>query len=842
MVLNSDCRTFHSTRFIIQSLILSLGSLACGNSCGEEDLSRPIAKKINSDDDLILGPYAESRTGDFVLDNGLVRFAFQRPGSATGWGVFGGSLVDVDSKLEDSASFTNQDLFQELFPHCNLRAFKAKEATITSVGSESEPGILTIRGTDGGFPLFDSLLPSEPLDIEVTLEVKLAPGARQLELLHRVKDRKLEETRDLFCGLIVVAGDQNFPFVPNTTKDVSEISSPISEIFFTSNKNSGIFIRREEGTFDLIAPTREVVVLNAEKRPFLVNDSREERYLIGVGAAGDVESVKTILRSSRSDTSTLRTVRLNLDTNLPFERFGKFVTAKLERIDETKAEATPVTVTKFDTNSTASVQLADGSYQLDLTLGDLKISGERLEVSGDVSQKVQVTGFGVLELESSAEFLEKGTLSSPVRISLIQGHDADLNAPIAVRKYVQARDTVLAPVGDYTMVASRGPEFELQTQNVTVSEGSASSYQIKVVQSVDSSGWVSGDYHVHGARSMDSTASRKLRVIAAIAEGLDILVATDHDVTTDYGPIAEELGLQDLLHTIPGIEISPLYGHMNAYPMPVDEKEPYWSLKWWEYDANEKFAGVHDPATLVDEARLNGAQVVAANHPRDNQAVFDYLNLMQNGSVRARWPGFDAFELMNDTNTDDIPKLMNDWLALISADRRITAIGVSDSHGEFGLGYSRTYTAAAIDEPSRIDETELWGSMKNGKAIATTGPFVRFSARSGDDVVSIGEEIKTSTTVTFEFEVHGPSWMQIANVELLENGTTLEFFPVPDSSDGGFREKYSVKVSPSKDSVYILRVNGKPGARHPFVINAEARAVTNPIYVDFGADGFSYEL
>ena len=39
-------------------------------------------------------------------------------------------------------------------------------------------------------------------------------------------------------------------------------------------------------------------------------------------------------------------------------------------------------------------------------------------------------------------------------------------------------------------------------------------------------------------------ASRTMRVVA---EDLDILVATDHDVTTDYGPIAKELGLDTLL-------------------------------------------------------------------------------------------------------------------------------------------------------------------------------------------------------------------------------------------------------------------------------------------------------
>ena len=47
-------------------------------------------------------------------------------------------------------------------------------------------------------------------------------------------------------------------------------------------------------------------------------------------------------------------------------------------------------------------------------------------------------------------------------------------------------------------------------------------------------GALSGDFHVHGAASYDSSIPDQDRVFSFLAAGVDVIVATDHDVVTSY--------------------------------------------------------------------------------------------------------------------------------------------------------------------------------------------------------------------------------------------------------------------------------------------------------------------
>ena len=54
---------------------------------------------------------------------------------------------------------------------------------------------------------------------------------------------------------------------------------------------------------------------------------------------------------------------------------------------------------------------------------------------------------------------------------------------------------------------------------------------------VDSHGWMSADLHVHAVNSADSSLGNDRRALSFLAEGVDVLVSTDHEVVTDYGPV-----------------------------------------------------------------------------------------------------------------------------------------------------------------------------------------------------------------------------------------------------------------------------------------------------------------
>jgi len=814
-------------------------SISCGDACDEPNLSDSIAHKINSESDLIGGPNAESRIGDYILDNGTVRFVLQRPGSATGWGVHGGSLVDIDSYDDQTMAGHNEDHFQELFFHCNLRAFKAKSVDIISVGNANEPGILRFTGVDGGFPLLDSLIPSNPEHLETSVDLILHPNAETLEIIQRAKDTQKTQPRDLNCGLVLIRGDAYHGFIETKGREVEDVTGEIPYFAASSQGPTSFVLYREKGLFDTLATQSEVLVLFAETKSLLANDTREEKYFLSIGRNGDIESALEEKRKQIPDSVERHNVRILMSSAANLMNLLPKVVLRAAQIgSDDRRDA--ITEVKLSKSGEANIKLANGSYELSLSLDGQILSKIIIEVSGDMTQKIPLSGLGTVRCSSKAKLLSGDTIDTPVRLNFLNGHDVVPKHRGSLRRYVQANETFWMIPGDYTLVASKGPEFEFDVQNISVKDGEEINVVVRVEQVVDSAGWVSGDFHVHGARSMDSRADRNLRVIGAIAEGLDILVATDHDVTTDYGPYAKALGLDTLIHTIPGIEVSPLYGHMNAYPLPVEEKEPYWNVKWWEYDENEKYSRVLSPAELVAEIRLQDVEIVSLNHPRGSQALFEFLELDDRGTVKGQWPNVDAFELMNDTGGSEIPQLINDWMALFKVNRRLTALGVSDSHGEFGLGYSRTYIQLANDNASSIDESKLWPNMRAGKVVASSGPFVRFSSSETGPVTGIGDTLSASGAVDFDVEVQAPSWMSIKTVRFMENGTSIDRVNLDAANTEVIRLQHTFTATPTKDSLYFVIVEGEPGDRHSLVIEGEARAITNPIFVDVDGNGFSY--
>ena len=56
-------------------------------------------------------------------------------------------------------------------------------------------------------------------------------------------------------------------------------------------------------------------------------------------------------------------------------------------------------------------------------------------------------------------------------------------------------------------------------------------------------GYISPDFHLHANYSFDSTDTVDLKVRAAVAEGLEIPVSSEHEYVLDFGPVVERLGL-----------------------------------------------------------------------------------------------------------------------------------------------------------------------------------------------------------------------------------------------------------------------------------------------------------
>ena len=83
---------------------------------------------------------------------------------------------------------------------------------------------------------------------------------------------------------------------------------------------------------------------------------------------------------------------------------------------------------------------------------------------------------------------------------------------------------------------------------------------------------------MHAAPSDDSAVPLDAQLRSFLAEGAEVMVATDHDMVTDYTPLIRELGVAGRIASLAGQEITSsvstpeapyTFGHANAFPLPL---------------------------------------------------------------------------------------------------------------------------------------------------------------------------------------------------------------------------------------------------------------------------------
>jgi hypothetical protein len=171
--------------------------------------------------------------------------------------------------------------------------------------------------------------------------------------------------------------------------------------------------------------------------------------------------------------------------------------------------------------------------------------------------------------------------------------------------------------GTYDIYASRGPEYSVQLKRVTVPAGGSVSADFRIKRSIKTRDAISADFHVHSGRSLDTHAALRDRVASFAAEGVEVMVATDHDKNTDYTPLITAFGLGSRLRSIIGDELTGSvpappnfpnsYGHINAWPVVVSPNAPRDGAIHDEYTA---------PNWIYKQLRDAGAEVIQSNHPR----------------------------------------------------------------------------------------------------------------------------------------------------------------------------------------------------------------------------------
>ncbi len=129
--------------------------------------------------------------------------------------------------------------------------------------------------------------------------------------------------------------------------------------------------------------------------------------------------------------------------------------------------------------------------------------------------------------------------------------------------------------GRYDAWVSRGVEYSVDRQCVSVTAGVPARVVAVVVREVDTTGYVSADFHIHGINSYDAETSHAIRIASALAEGVEMVTPSDHDYLTDFGPTVRAMGVGRRIATAVAVEVTPIeIGHFLGFPLRYDEMAP----------------------------------------------------------------------------------------------------------------------------------------------------------------------------------------------------------------------------------------------------------------------------
>ena len=430
------------------------------------------------------------------------------------------------------------------------------------------------------------------------------------------------------------------------------------------------------------------------------------------------------------------------------------------------------------------------------------------------------------------------------------------------------------PPGRYLVRVTLGPEYDLVEQRIDVAKGETAEVQATLTRVVDTSGWISTDYHAHSTPSGDNYCSTRDRIINFAAEHIEFAPTTEHQRLFDWTPQIESLGLSQRIKTVPGIELTGSGQHFNSFPIPPDPLVQNGGAPLWHFDPRINAITLRnwDTPTRARGSRIDpGANArnrldpfgggphrwVQANHPDVGTVFFDRnRDGMEDG-------GFVGFEELIDAAEVWSAEILNlsprygtreganrtfGWLQMLNQGRRLWCVAVSDAHRIFGNGVGgwRTYVPSSTDSPSDIDHEEIIRNSKAGRMMITNGPFLEVTTAEGDP---IGSTVISEGFIDLRVRVQTPNWLQIDRVQVLVNGRQPENYDFRTGrnpamfADDVLVFDETIRVLLQQDAHLIVVAIGEGSTiEKGWGLDPNGKmqpvAYTNPIFVDVDRDGF----
>ena len=897
------------------------------------------------------GPSATGRPGDYILENDIVRFVVEqdeRNISACPWG---GNIIDAEYRAGDYGGdilgeiclFLNAD--QTFQPDTyDILHDGSDGAAVLAVTGETE--ILDYLNVEAmiaqmapSLADFFELKPDDLLPLTITKYYILRPGDAGVRVVTAMRNDG-DDRLDIVPSHLFVSGADGsyfnplsslggFGYVdrgladpnPDTLPFLTLLSDEASVSYAPTPDDrldddlpiAGAYLTIFNVVASVLGQTDIIGTLTASE------DDLADREGVLNMEPDDVEQIEYWAYVGDGDLSTT--------TDVIYDQFGvETGTASGRVIDDTDNPVDGIRISAVDDDGRTMNQArtdTDGDYEMALPPGDYEFIAR-----GDAGFAAEPPSAGVDIGESNAVddlVLERpATLDvsvetpagepTPARVTLVCDGECPDKATSNVRDVtfdglpdefgavgwvgVDGELELSVPAGSYDVVVSRGMEwsvwpddtFETGGHRIDVVPGETVDINAEIARVVDTTGALSGDFHVHSLASLDSTTPKKDRILTFLTEGVDVVVSTDHDEIADYGPAVDELDAGDEITTLVGTEITTIdLGHFNGFPLMLDEHHRRGGAFDWGAGNDD----AHPPQAIFDSIREHpDEQVVQLNHP--DSSYLSYSDVVRGISygdpdrLRVQMPDHDpdtgdtgiwsedftAMELMNGPNQERFYGVARWWLTLLGRGHKSTGTAVTDTHTRYGRvlgGVPRTFTFVDddLDTPSTFDTEHFIESVNDRRAIGTNGPFVRVEATNDSgDSATFGETLETGDeAVAFEITIEVPEWVDVDTIEMIKNSEDVvtdpgeyDTDPIPatathsvdltddeletvatgDDAHRRYRTTVDIDVETEDDAYVVFFIRGSE-SMYPILADDEIEpfAFTNPIFLDSDGDGYS---
>jgi hypothetical protein len=459
---------------------------------------------------------------------------------------------------------------------------------------------------------------------------------------------------------------------------------------------------------------------------------------------------------------------------------------------------------------------------------------------------------GEATVEVSVSDVDRPERDSPCRITVLNEQGALMTVGaksgngLAVRPGVVYTGTGRArfglPAGKYTIYAGRGFAYGIDSAGVTVRSGDTVRKQLSIRREVSTPGWVSCDTHVHTLTFSghgDSTIEERMLTLAG--EGIELPIATDHNVHVDYRGFADKSGMRPYFTPVIGNEVTTAIGHFCVFPVPADAAIPDYKLKDW-------------PGIFNSIATKTGAKVVILNHPRDLHSGYrpfgpKHHNALTGENLDGWVLRANAVELINSgALQSDFMQPYRDWFGMLNRGILLTPVGSSDSHdvARYIVGQGRTYIRTASADPGKIDTADAVASFLAGRVNVSLGLLTEITVNDNygpGDLAPPADKYKVSVRVL------GPSWVKADKVELFANGHKVHEAAIADGAKAGVKWAGDWTLPRLGHDVHLVAIASGPGVRalywpiakpyQPSSPEVRSRVIgsTGAIWIDADGDG-----